>query len=147
SSAATREVFRRLGLASASVAHAQGNERLWTISNRSLEVCGPMSGLRMRVSARRPQEVITLAPAVNALISTAEGLLFGAVDINGKQWYIASGNDFIDISQPLEKGYFDVADYFCSAVPIVMFLRHAFRGLGFGPAELGACLILDDPVL
>src|SRR5439155_1148563 len=53
----------------------------------------------------------------------------------------------IDISCPVEKGFFDVRDYFCSAVPLVMYLRFAFSEAISSPPENGACLIVDDPVL
>src|SRR5206468_12241202 len=106
----TREVFHRLGLYSATVVRVQGQDILLTISNRSVET-GPMSGLRVRVPAHRAQEVITPSLGVDALISNKEGFIFGALDFKGTRWYIASGANVIDVSQPVEKGYFDVTDY------------------------------------
>ena len=53
----------------------------------------------------------------------------------------------IDIDQPIAKGFYDVKDQFCSAVPIVMFIKSMFPGVAWRPQELGACLIIDDPLL
>src|SRR6185437_5440652 len=53
----------------------------------------------------------------------------------------------IDINAPVNKTYFDIADYFLSAVPLVMYLQCAFRGVIPRPVDNGACLIIDDPPL
>ncbi len=38
-------------------------------------------------------------------------------------------------------------DHFCSVVPLLMFVRLMFPDVAWRPQELGACLIIDDPLL
>jgi len=90
--------------------------------------------------------VITTGSDVDALIRTFDGCAFAAIEFRGKQWFLACGG-VIDVSEPLEKGYFDVSDYFFSAVPIVIYLRYSFSSACQDSAEHGACVIIDDPVL
>ena len=143
---ATREVFGRLGLDFAALILLRGQQIPCTISGHSLGLCGPMAGLKMDIPLQHPQEVIVPCSVMDPLISTKEGFVFGAVTFKGKRWYLSTG-DIVDVCQPLNKGYFDVADYFFSAVPVVMYLRYVFKDSSLGPAEQGACLIVDDPVL
>jgi hypothetical protein len=53
----------------------------------------------------------------------------------------------LDIDQEVGPAYYDVKEHFCSVVPLVMFIRHMFRDNAWQPQELGACLIIDDPLL
>lgn len=128
----------------------QGNEILCSVADHSVDVCGPMSGLEASVPVRGIQLTmisILQGPHIKPLISTKEGCIFAAADVNGTECYLAPGTDVIDILRPVDKGFFDIADYFLSAVPLVMYLRRAFRDVMPMPAESGACLIVDDPVL
>jgi hypothetical protein len=53
----------------------------------------------------------------------------------------------VDIDQAVGPGFYDVKDDFCSIVPLVMFVRLMFSDVAWRPQELGACLIIDDPLL
>ena len=53
----------------------------------------------------------------------------------------------IDLDTPLTQGYYDVKPHFCSAVPLIMFLKYVFARVIWQPLEHGACLIIDDPLL
>jgi hypothetical protein len=136
--------------ATAKVVQIQGREILCSVSAQSTAICGPLSGLEVHVPVREAQLAISPTPSgahFDSLISTKEGSVFAAVDFQGTRCYLAPCPTVIDLTRPVEKGYFDVADYFLSAVPLVMYLRHAFSGVMLAAAENGACLIVDDPVL
>jgi hypothetical protein len=53
----------------------------------------------------------------------------------------------VDIDQPVGQGFYDVKDHFCSVLPLIMFIRFMFPDVAWRPQELGACLIIDDPLL
>jgi hypothetical protein len=53
----------------------------------------------------------------------------------------------VDTDQPIRQGFYDVKDHFCCVVPLVMFIRFMFPEVAWQPQELGACLIIDDPLL
>jgi hypothetical protein len=150
-SAATEALLRFVNNSAATkVVQIQGREILCSVSAQSTAVCGPLSGLEVLVPVRETQLAMTSASSdahMDPLISTQEGCIFAAVDFQGTRCYLAPCPTVIDITRPVEKGYFDVTDYFFSAVPLVMYLRHTFAGVMLSPAENGACLIVDDPVL
>jgi hypothetical protein len=150
-SAATQTVLRFLTqCASASLVPIQGTEVLCTVSDQRNDVCGPLSGLRVSVPVSEKELAITcdgLSRAIDPIISTDSECMFGAVSFNGIRCYLAPCPTVIDIADPVQKGYFDIADYFFSAVPLVMYLRHSFGDVMFSPPDNGACLIVDDPVL
>jgi hypothetical protein len=123
---------------------------LCSVADQCIDVCGPLSGLTVPVPVRGIQLTMTPIPGsanVRPIICTNEGWIFAVADFNGSRCYLAPGTAVIDILGPVEKGYFDIADYFFSAVPLVMYLRHAFKDEVPRPPESGACLIVDDPVL
>lgn len=61
--------------------------------------------------------------------------------------FLCTSSRTVDIDQPVRPGFYDIKDDFCSAVPLVMFVRFAFPDVAWQPQELGACLIIDDPLL
>jgi hypothetical protein len=140
---ASRRVLSELGLVSTSVIETNAQTTLCEI--HAADVCGAMARLKVSVPSVHAR-FLTAAAGLDPLISTNEGIAIAALHFRGKPYYIAC-SDVIDISQPVRKGHFDITDYFFSAVPIVMYLRHSFKDMCLSPAEYGACLIIDDPVL
>ncbi len=47
---------------------------------------------------------------------------------SGARFFLNASSGIIDISAPAKK-YFEVKDHFCSAVPIVMYLKWAFASI------------------
>ncbi len=135
---------------SAGCASLCGEEILCSVSGDRPDVCGPLSGMTVNSRTGGGQFAMTGIPAdasVVPLISTQQGYIFLAANLLGISCYLASSAAAIDINHPLEKPYFDISDEFLAAAPFVMYLRHAFADVIFQPAEIGACVILDDPVL
>ena len=128
----------------------QQSDILCSVSSKATRLCGAFSGLQVPVSLRNQDSTAVFIQSdrhIEPLISTNDGCIFAAVDFEGTRCFIAPCPTFIDISRPVGKGYFDVADYFCSAVPLVMYLRYAFGDVIATSPDNGACLIVDDPVL
>ena len=130
------------------IARLEPGETPCSISNKHVDICGPLSGLRVTVPLRLEFTILTNSSTqFERLIWSKEGCLFGVASCQGKQFYLAPSATLIDINAPVKKTYFDIADYFLSAVPLVMYLQSAFRGVIPRPVDNGACLIVDDPAL
>jgi len=132
----------------ARIARLELGETPCSISDKHVDICGPLSGLHVTVPVRLEFTILTNSSTqFERLIWSKEGCLFGVAACQGKRFYLAPSATLIDINAPIKKTYFDIADYFFSAVPLVMYLQRAFRGVIPRPVDNGACLIVDDPAL
>jgi hypothetical protein len=61
--------------------------------------------------------------------------------------FISTSADVPDLDEPVGQGYYDVKSHFCSAVPLILFLKYVFSETMWQPVEHGACIIIDDPLL
>jgi len=130
------------------IARLEPGETPCSISDKHVDICGPLSGLRVTVPVRLEFTILTNSSIqFERLIWSKEDCLFGVAACQGKQFYLAPSATLIDIHAPITRTYFDIADYFLSAVPLVMYLQRAFRGVIPRPVDNGACLIIDDPAL
>lgn len=144
----TDAVLQFLTGGDARIARLEPGETSCLISDKHVDICGPLSGLRVTVPVRLEFTILTNSSTqFEPLIWSKEGCLFGAAAYEGKQFYLAPSATLIDISAPVKNTYFDIADYFLSAVPLVMYLQCTFRGFIPRPVDNGACLIIDDPAL
>jgi hypothetical protein len=136
--------------ASARIVPIEQKEIQCSIGGQFTDICGALSGLVVPARVRGTESVMLFAspaPNLQPIITSTEGCIFALADVEGTKCYLAPSADVIDILGPVEKGFFDIADYFFSAVPLVMYLRNAFREQMPSPPDSGACLIVDDPVL
>ena len=110
---------------------------------------GPMSGIT--VSARPRAEDWTIRddrPSFfNTLLSIDGSPAFVQFAHDGVPVFFCASAALIDIDRPVSGPFFDVKEYFCSIVPLIMFMRWAFGDSMWRPLENGACLIIDDPLL
>jgi len=116
------------------------------------DVAGPMAGLKLSLRLRREDAVLTGAPAGGEsmfarVISAGDAPVFLRCQHNGAPVFFCTSAQMVDIDQPVVQGFYDVKDHFCSVVPLVMFIRCMFPDVAWRPQELGACLIVDDPLL
>ncbi len=81
------------------------------------------------------------------VISAGDAPVFLRCQHNGAPVFFCTSAQMVDIDQPVVQGFYDVKDHFCSVVPLVMFIRCMFPDVAWRPQELGACLIVDDPLL
>jgi hypothetical protein len=120
-----------------------------TVAGGSPEICGAMTGMRVPITLRSPGCVFDVGPESNAIqgiVRSDEGYVVLAVTYRGVRFYLNAWERTIDISAISAK-YFDVKHFFCEAVPIVFYLKWAFRETARAMDETSACLIVDDPPL
>jgi len=113
------------------------------------EMCGPMSGLQVSAKLNEKDFCFNLGPQAGkhqSMISANLGEIFLSAVCGGVRFFLNASAETIDISTPATK-FFDVKEYFCAAVPIVMYLRWAFADICGTSGETRGCLIVDDPLL
>lgn len=117
---------------------------------KTTELCGEFSGLEF--GASDPSDRIltgeSTSPLVEPIVTVGADPIFARVTADPCEVFfiggVASGKVDFDIDLSDE----NFAAYFREIVPLVMFLRHAFRDECWRPANPpGATLIIDDPPL
>jgi len=113
------------------------------------EVCGPMSGLQVPLQPGAAHAALIVKPVsrdFKSFIAVPEGQLFARATVGRVQFFLDASESIVDIHQQAAI-YFDVKKCFAGAVPLVMFLMYAFREICVAPAQINACVIIDDPPL
>jgi len=123
-----------------------------SVSDELADMAGPMAGLKFSLRLRSEDAVLTGAPAGGestfaTVISAGDAPVFLRFQHTGAPVFFCTSSQMVDIDQPVGQGFYDVKDHFCSVVPLVMFIRFLFPDVAWRPQELGACLIIDDPLL
>src|SRR5207248_2371937 len=122
-----------------------------SISKDLPDLTGPMAGLSFALQLKTEDALLTGVPigdpAFTTIISASSAAVFVNFARNGVSVFLNASSQMVDIDQPVGRGYYDVKDHFCSVVPLVMFIKFAFRDVAWRPQELSACLIIDDPLL
>lgn len=110
---------------------------------------GPLQGLRVNLEPRPGDRVAQIKPKadVSQIISSERGSHFFSCDTNAGRAFVNASSEVPDLDQTISSKNYDVRGHFLSAVPIVMFLKWAFRGTCWEASEAGACFIVDDPLL
>ena len=121
------------------------------IGTEPADMTGPMAGLafsgRMRIEDgviygldRNESEILTV-------VSVGGAPAFIRLIRQGTQFFFCGSSYIVDIERKLESSFYDVRNECGSAVPLVMFIRATFAEVMWRPQELGACVIIDDPLL
>jgi hypothetical protein len=135
----------------ASLQPAPAEKLLLKVSGELADITGPMAGLEVSLRLNREDSVLAGAAGKEsgfaAVISAGDGAVFARFQRNGVPFFFCTSPQVVDIEQTAGPGFYDVKGHFCSAVPLVMFLRRMFPEAMWQPQELGACLIVDDPLL
>lgn len=122
----------------------------FSVSRELPDLAGPMAGLEC--SSRMHTEDTVLAgmsgdvSRFETIVSAGGAPVFVRIH-SGIPVYFCGSSHMVDIDQTVGPGFFDVKDNFCSVVPLVMFIRLMFPEVAWRSQELGACLIIDDPLL
>lgn len=146
------EALNVLGLSGWSFAEAPGGAASVRVCGNHRDFTGPMSGVVASVTLA-PEDRILVRNAVEPgtevePIVTADGApVFVRFHLDGVPAFVCASALMVDVDEPVARNYYDVKDHFCAAVPLVMFLRSVFAEVMWQPRELGACLIVDDPLL
>lgn len=115
------------------------------------EIAGTMAGVQMPAKLRQEDRLLLFPLAepkgLHTVISAEDKPVFVRSYHQSRQIFVCASSYMVDLEQPVEAGHYDVKTHFCSAVPLVMFIKAMFPEISWGPQELGACLIIDDPLL
>lgn len=121
------------------------------VSHELTGIAGPMAGLEISLSLRRKDAVLAGVARQESgfvtIISAGDASIFVRFHKDGTPVFFCASSHMVDIDQTVEGGFYDVKEHFCSVVPLVMFVRSMFPDVAWQPQELGACLIIDDPLL
>jgi hypothetical protein len=123
-----------------------------SVSDGLVDLAGPMAGLKLSLRLRSEDAVLTGAPAGGesmfaTVVSAGDAPVFLRFQHPVAPVFFCTSSHMVDIEQPVGQRFYDIKDHFCSAVPLVMFIRFMFPEVAWRPQELGACLIIDDPLL
>lgn len=121
-----------------------------SITSDMPELCGPMSGMQAQAEPATCGVAFHLTQrneGFRSIIRSGEGdLFFSTPAAGGVPVYLSGGCVVPDIRSPQSK-YFDVKKHFCETVPLVMYLKWAFRDVCWNSRETSGCLVIDDPPL
>jgi hypothetical protein len=122
------------------------------VSDQLPAFAGPMAGLSVSARLRDEDALLNGIPAAGdalftSIISAEDAPLFVNFHHHGASIFFCASSRMVDIDEPVGRGYYDVKDHFCSAVPLLMFIKSELREAAWQPQELSACLIIDDPLL
>ena len=135
-----------------SVEEASSDELSIEVSRMPVDLTGPMAGVKFLSRLGKKDSVLIGVPvsqesAFATVISAGKAAIFIRFKYEGVPVFFCASSEMVDIDQPVDPGYYDVKAQFCWVVPLVMFIQFAFRDIAWRPNELGACLIIDDPLL
>jgi hypothetical protein len=141
-----------MGDAKPSLEEAPGGNLPLQISGELADFAGPMAGLTLSAQLTSEDGLLGGMPAAGdrmftAIISAQGAPVFVNFRQHGASIFFCATSQVVDIDSPVSRGFYDVKDHFCSAVSLVMFIKFVFRDVAWRPQELGACLIIDDPLL
>lgn len=120
------------------------------ISGDFADLAGPMAGLDFPLRLNKEDALLTGVSATAdflPVISAGDSPVFVRFKHQAGFVFFCTSSQMVDIDQLVPKGFYDVKQHFCAVVPLVMFVKYMFRQVGWQPQELGACLIIDDPLL
>ncbi|MGH9405267.1 MAG: hypothetical protein ACRD3D_05435 [Terriglobia bacterium] len=113
------------------------------------EMCGPMSGLQVPVRVRSDDFVFDVpcpGGGFRSLLRADGGEMLFGTERQGQLFYLSACCGIVDLDSPSAE-YFDVRTAFGHAVPLILYLKWAFRDVGWRSPETSACLVVDDPPL
>ena len=123
-----------------------------SVSDKLPDLTGPMAGIKFALQLGSDDSVLTGVSASGeskfaTLISAGDAPVFVRYQHHCAPIFLCTSSRIVDLDQPVKQRFYDVKDHFCSLVPLVMFIKHIFHEIAWRPAELGACLVIDDPLL
>jgi hypothetical protein len=114
--------------------------------NGPREFCGAMFGVECPTRGAASGIYVLKTETIQDIVSSADGAVFAKLVYKSVPIFFSTAG-VIDIDSDLGARDFNIRDHFLSASPIVMYIKWAFAETCYQPAELSACLIIDDPPL
>lgn len=147
-SLAAIELVRLLCESEAAVTPATAVDGDWRIAEEANDFGGSMQGVKIEVKASSiPQHVFEFTgDAAAQLIFAGKHSALLKLYWHGVPIFVAS-EGLIDIDAELTATNFDIRERPFSTLPIVSYIRWAFKGVGWRAAEASACVVIDDPLL
>ena len=139
------------GSADARLQQAPAGNLAVRVGHEFADVAGPMAGIEFSSALRKEDRVLIWPEGKTSgwetVISAGGRPVFVRLQREGPPVFVCASSHLVDIDQGVGPRFYDVKEHFCSAVPLVMFVRFMFPEVAWSPQELGACLIVDDPLL
>jgi len=122
------------------------------ISHKLPELTGPLTGLEFPLKLGGEDNLLSIRDGsatadVQAIISVNGAATFLRIQHPTTVIFLSTSSRIVDIDQPVGQGFYDVKDHFGSVAPLIMLIKFIFSEVAWQPQELGACLIIDDPLL
>jgi hypothetical protein len=150
-SASERGLQALFGSPHISLQPASAKEVVISVSRDFLDYSGVMSGIHCSVRLGTQDNLLLGLGSdcceVETLVTADDYAVFAHLHHEAGSIFICASSNMVDLDQPVGAGFYDVKGHFCSAVPLVMFIRGMFPDTAWSPQELGACMIIDDPLL
>src|SRR5438094_6292280 len=121
-----------------------------TVSDQLHDFCKVMADVRTAASkADFDTSLVFNTPKESTIniISLGHGGTFLKLEYNRVPVFFSTSKEIIDIDAELTSQNFDVREHFLNAVPLVLYIKWAFRDACWNAPETNACLVIDDPVL
>ena len=137
------------GDAEAAIAPVDHQDTDFVVSGEANNICGVMAGVRITAAKAPFLSGLSFSGAresVTNLVSSARTVTFLKLEYHKVPIFLSSSG-VIDLDADVETGIFDIREHASSALPIVLYIKWAFDGTCWNPAETNACLIIDDPLL
>ncbi len=133
------------------VAHAVGNggnAAAHFLVSDDAELCGVMAGVRVKASSS-PTALLSgpFGRGIRSIISLNEQSAFVLARHRDIALFLSASSQIVDLDAELAGGIFDIREHALTAIPIALYVKWAFALSCWQPAEVTACLIIDDPLL
>jgi hypothetical protein len=148
---ANQEALQRFFGDAISLTKCVSGDRRICVSREMADFTGPMAGLEF--TAHLGEEACILSGTgqdgsnLTTIVRVDGAPAFVRLLVGATQVFISASSEILNIDEPVGFGYFDVKEHFLAAVPLVMFVKSVFQEVVWREQELGACLIVDDPLL
>ena len=122
----------------------------FVVSDKIEGIGDVMSGVRIQASNRNVRYKLICNPSNGGegdVISAGDGAVFSKFEHRGIAVFVSTGDELTNVETELRTGIFDIRDHVAQALPIVLYLKWAFRKTCWHAVETNACLIIDDPLL
>ncbi|MBA3387161.1 MAG: hypothetical protein H0T95_11195 [Chthoniobacterales bacterium] len=147
-SGALQLLLRRLTTC-APISKRTTQDKEFAVTEEWNEFCAAMSGVRTRLPPESitPSMVLDTTEGGLPIISSAQGAAFIMLEYHGVRIFLSTSEEIVDLDSAIQVGNFDIRDYFLAAVPLVLYVNWAFKGESWKTPEIGACVIIDDPLI
>jgi len=133
----------------ANIRTLRGQHAFMSVTSDFPEMCKSMSGICAQAKLNEGEiafDLRLLPDGFQSIITADQGIVFCGIMYGGVRFYLNACCNTIDLTRTVAK-YFDVKEFFSSAVPATMYLKWACGDVCWNSSETSACLIVDDPLL